>query len=277
MKKFIFLILVGVVVGSVGTALAMSELFSDVPENEWYAESVMNLTDMGIIEGSPDGTYRPDNYVNRAELAVILNRFDEYLKDDDVDDDYYVSEKFGIKFKINPYIVDNHFEIYGEELRESENGIGFDTFGDRIKVFYKEDDQSIESAILDLIENEGKDPNECVVVQKEGASYLNEHYFIDLADPEILFTEEELNRIADADVQAELDGGPFDGVWMERKIYTEHLIDLCTEYADPLGLGTSKTIPSYFEYNPYKAKNRFIFTFGTADQEFYEWNTIEFL
>jgi len=277
MKKLISLILVGVVIGSIGTALAVSQLFSDVPEDEWYSESVMNLTDMGIIEGYPDGTFGPNNYVNRAELAVILDRFNEYLKDGDREDDYYVSEKFGIKFQVNSYIVDSYFEFYGDELRESENGIGFDTHGDRIKVFYKEEDQSIESAILELIENEGKDPNDCIVVQKEAESYINDHYIIDLVDPEIVHTEEELDRIAEAEVQAELDGGPFGATWMEKKIYNEHLIDLCTEYADPLGLATSTTIPSYFEYNDEKAKNRFVFLNGTADKEFYEWNTIEFI
>jgi len=45
--------------------------FSDVPMDAWYYDYVMNLVDMGIVDGNPDGTFRPDNSLNRAEMAKI--------------------------------------------------------------------------------------------------------------------------------------------------------------------------------------------------------------
>lgn len=45
--------------------------FSDVPSNAWYYDYVMDLVDMGIVDGNPDGTFRPDNSLNRAEMAKI--------------------------------------------------------------------------------------------------------------------------------------------------------------------------------------------------------------
>lgn len=34
---------------------------------------------MGVMYGYPDGSFQPENKVNRAELAVILQRYDDLL------------------------------------------------------------------------------------------------------------------------------------------------------------------------------------------------------
>ncbi len=52
-------------------ARAAETKFSDVPSNEWYAEYVAKLTEMKVIEGYSDGTYKPNNSVNRAEMSKI--------------------------------------------------------------------------------------------------------------------------------------------------------------------------------------------------------------
>jgi hypothetical protein len=44
---------------------------SDVEKGAWYADFVFDLMDWGVVSGYPDGTYRPGNTVNRAELAKI--------------------------------------------------------------------------------------------------------------------------------------------------------------------------------------------------------------
>ena len=46
--------------------------FSDVPENEWFAPYVCEATRKGIINGYPDGTFRPGNDVSFAEAAKII-------------------------------------------------------------------------------------------------------------------------------------------------------------------------------------------------------------
>lgn len=78
MKKIIFLTLAGLIIGSIGTAFALSQLFSDVPENEWYANAINSLSEKEIVVGYEDGTFRPANNINRAELAVILDRLLEH-------------------------------------------------------------------------------------------------------------------------------------------------------------------------------------------------------
>ncbi len=50
--------------------------FSDVAADAWYCSSVSTLSRMGIIAGYPDGTFRPNAPITRAEFAAIATRFD---------------------------------------------------------------------------------------------------------------------------------------------------------------------------------------------------------
>ena len=46
----------------------------DVPENAWFADSVRYVMQAGYMTGYPDGTFKPYQNVNRAELAEIIRR-----------------------------------------------------------------------------------------------------------------------------------------------------------------------------------------------------------
>ncbi len=46
--------------------------FSDVSSGAWYAEAVMTLASDGIINGYTNGTFRPNDPVNRAEFVKML-------------------------------------------------------------------------------------------------------------------------------------------------------------------------------------------------------------
>lgn len=49
--------------------------FSDVPSGQWYTAAVSTLSAMGVLSGYPDGTFRPDAPITRAELASVCVRF----------------------------------------------------------------------------------------------------------------------------------------------------------------------------------------------------------
>ena len=49
--------------------------FSDVPSSAYYGEAVAWAVRRGIVEGYPDGTFRPDLPVSRQQLAAILWRY----------------------------------------------------------------------------------------------------------------------------------------------------------------------------------------------------------
>lgn len=48
--------------------------FTDI-EDSSFKESIVKAYESGLITGYPDGTFRPDNKITRAEMAVILNRY----------------------------------------------------------------------------------------------------------------------------------------------------------------------------------------------------------
>ena len=51
--------------------------FSDVPDGSWYSDAVNYLASLEIINGYPDGTFKPGALMTRAEFAAIATRFGE--------------------------------------------------------------------------------------------------------------------------------------------------------------------------------------------------------
>ena len=48
--------------------------FSDVHGAEWYISYLMTALEEGLIEGYPDGSFRPNRLITRAETCTIVNR-----------------------------------------------------------------------------------------------------------------------------------------------------------------------------------------------------------
>ncbi len=46
--------------------------FTDVPENMWYHEAIMACARAGIVSGMGDGTFKPDDFISRQDVAVIM-------------------------------------------------------------------------------------------------------------------------------------------------------------------------------------------------------------
>ncbi len=70
MKKLISLILS---VAVVLTSFTIVGAYSDVAETE-YAPEIAVLSDLGIIKGYEDGSFKPDAAITRAEVVAIINR-----------------------------------------------------------------------------------------------------------------------------------------------------------------------------------------------------------
>lgn len=47
--------------------------FSDVPSDAAYAQAINDFREKGIVHGYPDGSFRPDRSISRAEVAQILS------------------------------------------------------------------------------------------------------------------------------------------------------------------------------------------------------------
>lgn len=49
-------------------------VFSDVPDGKWYTQAVLFCAQKGYVSGYENGSFRPNNKLTRAEMAVIMNR-----------------------------------------------------------------------------------------------------------------------------------------------------------------------------------------------------------
>ena len=70
MNKLVRGLLVSAIV-AFGSIPAMAFQFPDVPKNHWAASQIDILSDQGVIVGYPDGNFKPDDNVTRAEFATM--------------------------------------------------------------------------------------------------------------------------------------------------------------------------------------------------------------
>ena len=51
-----------------------SKKFSDIKGDEWFAQNINTAVAFGMIEGYPDGTFKPDASITRQEVASMVTR-----------------------------------------------------------------------------------------------------------------------------------------------------------------------------------------------------------
>ena len=59
---------------TVTPTVEVKKMYSDVNKSYWAYEMIKTATDLGIMEGYEDGTFRPERAVTRAELAAVISR-----------------------------------------------------------------------------------------------------------------------------------------------------------------------------------------------------------
>ena len=98
--------------------------FPDVQDGEWYVKYVIKAANLGIINGYPDGEFRPAKTVNTAEFLKMLTktfRLSEGIQYDykDVHDDNWFSAYAGVaqKYNLFPDRDPNYLEPAGELTR----------------------------------------------------------------------------------------------------------------------------------------------------------------
>ena len=55
-------------------AFTTSNSYSDVAYGKWYNNPISTMSALGIITGYPDGTFKPDQNITRAEAMTLINR-----------------------------------------------------------------------------------------------------------------------------------------------------------------------------------------------------------
>ena len=52
--------------------------YTDVSSSDWYNNAISTLSNLGVITGYEDGTFRPNASISRAEFVTIATRFFDY-------------------------------------------------------------------------------------------------------------------------------------------------------------------------------------------------------
>ena len=87
------------------------EIFPDLVQGEWYEQYVLSAVQYGIMKGYPDGTFGPQNPINRAEflkMVTITFDLDTYIEYHytDVPDNVWFAQYAGAAEKYNLFLYD---------------------------------------------------------------------------------------------------------------------------------------------------------------------------
>ena len=72
MKKILAIAAVAAL--TAGVSAFAANPFSDVSQDDWAYQAVSDLSDQGVVEGYPDGTFKGERNITRYELAQIVAR-----------------------------------------------------------------------------------------------------------------------------------------------------------------------------------------------------------
>ncbi|MEA1975593.1 MAG: S-layer homology domain-containing protein, partial [Bacillota bacterium] len=119
MKKAISLIILTTIVITT-TTVAYAMNFSDVVGTEWYIENLNYVTNPAkkIIDGYPDGTFRPNNKLTVEEFIALILKGDgiKYASQPNIKWSTPYIEKAKDKYLIE----DNQFTDYSREITREE-------------------------------------------------------------------------------------------------------------------------------------------------------------
>ena len=117
-SKFIIILSLVMVLFVLSSVISIASVdFKDVRSTK-YEDSVNNLVNLGVINGMPDGSFKPEENLTRAQLlkmlvmALNLEGSDEEINFIDVDEDYWAMEyiKAAVKNKVIAGYPDGTFK-----------------------------------------------------------------------------------------------------------------------------------------------------------------------
>ncbi len=74
MKKLLALVLIVAMLATISPVAFAATSFSDINSGHWAYSAITRLVEEGTISGYPDGTFRPDATVSRAEFVKMIGK-----------------------------------------------------------------------------------------------------------------------------------------------------------------------------------------------------------
>ena len=124
MKKTNKLLITAIVASSIlGTAYASAHrIYDDVPTNHWAYEAVRVLSEKGLLQGLPNGSFKGDKPLTRYSFAVVVSRMlDRY--NELISNNNQVNEKDikALENLVTEFI--NEIESLSEEVKELKSDV----------------------------------------------------------------------------------------------------------------------------------------------------------
>ena len=145
MKKILAIAAVAAL--TAGVSAYAANPFSDVTPDDWAYQAVSDLSDQGVVEGYPDGTFKGERKMTRYELAQIIARL--MAKEDQLNAEQratldklageYADElaNLGVRVGNLEKKVGNIYWSGDARMRYRDNSVGNDTWDGRMRINVK--------------------------------------------------------------------------------------------------------------------------------------------
>ena len=145
MKKILAIAAVAAL--TAGVSAYAANPFSDVTPDDWAYQAVSDLSDQGVVEGYPDGTFKGERNMTRYELAQIIARL--MAKEDQLNAEQratldklageYADElaNLGVRVGNLEKKVGNIYWSGDARMRYKDNSVGNDTWDGRMRINVK--------------------------------------------------------------------------------------------------------------------------------------------
>ena len=127
MKKLLTKALMLAAILGFTSAATFAKDYADLPKDHWAYKQIQILTDFNVVVGYPDGNYRPEQNVTRAEFATMVIKAFEQQKaeikqpakftDVSEKDWFYGMVQRAVMFDLLKGYPDGHFDPYGNVSR----------------------------------------------------------------------------------------------------------------------------------------------------------------
>ena len=121
-----------------GTSAWAANPFSDVSASDWAYQAVSDLSDQGIVEGYPDGTFKGQTSITRYEMAQIVARLM-------AKEDQYNAEQRATIDKLAGEYADE-LDTLGVRVANLEKKVGNISWGGDARMRYQSGDNSQDEA-----------------------------------------------------------------------------------------------------------------------------------
>ena len=121
-----------------GTSAWAANPFSDVSASDWAYQAVSDLSDQGIVEGYPDGTFKGQTSITRYEMAQIVARLM-------AKEDQYNAEQRATIDKLAGEYADE-LDTLGVRVANLEKKVGNISWGGDARMRYQSNDNGADEA-----------------------------------------------------------------------------------------------------------------------------------